>query len=129
MPSIQRNQVSCAVISKNEIFTYTINSLNETNNGTTLSLGKNEVVTLHPALAQMLGFPNNHLTNHRKVAKDRLRIKSSLLPSLGTEPFNLYIYSNIVKDTLVGDTLMPLLRTIPVIDEVVIIYVFDKGQP
>ena len=102
---------------KKEIITYTVNTLNETNDGTTVSLGKDEFVTLHPALARILGFPINHLTNHRKVPKDRLRIKSSLLPSLGTELFNLYIYSNIVKETLVGDTLVPFLRTIPVIGE------------
>ena len=102
---------------KKELVTYTINSLKETNDGTTLYLGKDEFVTLHPTLARMLGFPMDHLTNVGTDAKDRLKIKSSLLPSLGTELFNLYIYSNIVKETLVGDTLVPLLRTIPVMGE------------
>ena len=102
---------------KKELVTYTRNSLQETNDGTTIYLGKDEFVTLHPTLARMLGFPMDHLTNVGKDAKDRLKIKSSLLPSLGTELFNLYIYSNIVKETLVGDTLVPLLRTIPVMGE------------
>lgn len=82
--------------------------------GVAVHLAKKEYIHFRPKLAHMLGLRHSRCANTGEQAPSMKTVKSSFPPSLGTDLYNLYVYSNIVKETLVGDSLVPLLRTVSV---------------
>ena len=99
---------------KKEMLNYENDSSDDLKDGVTVVLAKNEFIEIHSDIAEMFGFTSALFDNRGEAAKQRKKIKSKSQPVLGTDLYNLYVYSNIVKDTLVGDRFVPLLRTISV---------------
>ena len=76
-----------------------------------------EGIEMHPTIAGILGFDENKwFCKYSELSpfEDRTRIKASRPGDIRALSYNMYIYSNIVKDNLVGDRLVPLLRTVNV---------------
>ena len=78
-----------------------------------------ESIKFHPTLANMLGFDKHamkfdiqnsamHSTSKRSATRHIAERVCNIHASL----FNVYIYTNIVEDQIVGNQLVPLLRTI-----------------
>jgi len=78
-----------------------------------------ESIKFHPTVANMLGFDRHVLKfDFRnsvidKAGKVRVtRHAAERDPNIRASLFNVYIYTNIVEDQIVGNQLVPLLRTI-----------------
>ena len=98
-------------------------------------------LTFNPVIAQILGFKNCHYffgmtpddlvvpgdtieyrnpgnkiidfdRNVQLSESDRCIITGALQPEIRACFYNLFVYTNIVRDSYVGDTLTPLLRTV-----------------
>ncbi len=80
-------------------------------------LFEREIIKFNPTLAKMLGFNESILkysTESSEIRNERRRTvwKAERVGDLKASLFNIYIYSNIVRDQIVGNQLVPLLRTI-----------------
>lgn len=102
-------------------------------------------IEFNPVLAQMLGFKNNayewgkeqhhytilgdkieyfdpdgvrvDLSNPANIDKDDICIITASIPAdIKACFYNIFVYSNIIKDTIVGNSLVPLLRTVQLSD-------------
>ena len=83
-----------------------------------LVLFAGESVQIHPLVAQILGFEKHKwryaLHWDMDEVPDRYRYKASFLGDIRALMYNMYIYSNLVRESLVGDSYVPLLRTVSV---------------
>ena len=77
-----------------------------------LHVAWHEKVALHPTLAAILGYTGNSFTN-LNADKRYVDHQSRYLMDAKASFYNLYIYSDLVAETLVGDTYVPLLQTVP----------------
>ena len=77
---------------------------------------KGERVTIHPSLAGLLGFERNNFTANISESSEREIVEyyGPHLMDVRSAMYNIYIYSDLVSDTLVGDKYVPLLQTVPV---------------
>jgi hypothetical protein len=92
-----------------------------------ITLNNRQGVTLHPNLAAMLGFQNYEWIQgskeptyneiRRRKENDVETIISKRKGDIRAAMYNIFVYSNIVQETLVGDTYVPLLRTVPLDDQ------------
>lgn len=83
-----------------------------------------ETLRLHPILGSLLGFNVNkweypedtpvEASENTEHLADRIRYKAHFHGDIKALLYNLYLYTNIVKENLVGDRYVPLLRTINV---------------
>jgi len=78
-----------------------------------------ETIKFHSTLANMLGFDKNAMkfdiqnsAMHITINRRGTRHIAERVPSIHASLFNVYIYTNIVEDQIVGNQLVPLLRTI-----------------
>lgn len=113
-------------------FNYDIQS-----NAVSIDMYNGEHIKLSRGLAAMLGFhnrdldyedlgvsavtvsnPENPYANPDDAPPIVARYRSAdSIVDLSLRTHNLFIYTNIVKETLVGNTYMPLLRTVPTLDK------------
>ena len=77
-----------------------------------LQVARYEKVALHPTLAAILGYTDNSFTN-LNADKRYVDYQSTYLMDTKASFYNLYIYSDLVAETLVGNTYVPLLQTVP----------------
>lgn len=68
-----------------------------------------EKITFHETLATMLGFEQNALPN---PSEGRLLFRAERAADIHASMHNIYVYTNIVTETLVGNAYSPLLRII-----------------
>ena len=85
--------------------------IRQANNYVKLVLHPRERVVLHEDLAAMLGFENRDMGNYDYDDRSMVH-KAKYMPDIHAVLHNLYVYSNIVKHTLVGNEYFPLLRII-----------------
>lgn len=83
-----------------------------TTNLVQLSLGNWEQLSLHPSLAAMLGFELHFFHNRFLQDNKRTVYFGVQLPNVRIGFNHIYIYTNIVTHTLVGDTYSPILRVV-----------------
>lgn len=79
-----------------------------------LVLFAGESLKIHPLVAQILGFEKNSWSYPHFGVPDRFRFKASFLGDIRALMYNMYIYSNLARKSLVGDSYVPLLRTVSV---------------
>lgn len=70
-----------------------------------------EYIRFHGTLATMLGFEESLVTNNKLTKK---MFKAGMISDIHTSMHNIFVYTNIVRETLVGDGYYPLLRILPV---------------
>lgn len=70
--------------------------------------GQTHEITLSPHLAAVLGFPDDHVT----FARERDLTAGMADPYAGYK--YICVYSEIVEDSYVGDTLAPVLCIVPI---------------
>jgi hypothetical protein len=97
-----------------------------------LALADSQSITLHPQLSAILGFKTNHWVQGEhplllpppkgwstsSEVENLDIIKASYKGDIRVNMYNMFVYSNIVKETLVGDSFVPLLRTVPLDNEI-----------
>jgi hypothetical protein len=88
-------------------------SFNERNRKMAISLDPCEKVILHEKFAKALGFIR-FSTFDNTVGLVKLKVIAEHAVDLSLSVHNIFVYSNIVKDTLVGDTYTNLLRIVSV---------------
>ncbi len=71
-----------------------------------LNVPSGEVVALHSSVSKMLGFESTYFPSSEYNAHSRGDMGISMLD-------NIYLYTDIIKTRIVGDTYAPLLRTMP----------------
>ena len=80
-----------------------------------------EVVRLPTKLASVLGFHKNYLGTRfltiPKPSTSLWREDAESCVDLSINTHNLFIYTNIIKETLVGNQYVPLLRTVPTLEK------------
>ena len=75
----------------------------------TIFIQAGQKLVLHPLLARMLGFVENEFEAFDK--SNAITSRSIVSPTSGFE--YILVYTDIVKDSVVGTTEAPLLRTVP----------------
>lgn len=89
-----------------------------------ITLREGEKINFSPALRTLLGFNEKQVVSYtdgeftnpdeenpnRKIYK----VSAPNRPDFQESKYNLFVYCNLVQNTIVGDTEVPLLRTIPV---------------
>ena len=78
-----------------------------------VQMGKHEKITLHPTLAGILGFERTDFAYHQSE-QDINYFFSDHVIDLRASFYNMYVYSDLVAETLVGNTYVPLLQTVPI---------------
>ena len=82
-----------------------------------LACKRDEKITIHPTLAGLMGFDRRTFVGPSKDASREFEEYYSVYP---WEPrstmYNIYVYSDLVSETIVGDRYVPLLQTLPVRD-------------
>ena len=76
-----------------------------------ISLGPEEFINFHPDMAALLGFTEHEFANHGLFEK--MLIKAKYVADIHATMHNIYVYTNIVKETLVGNNYYNLLRIVP----------------
>jgi hypothetical protein len=74
-----------------------------------ITLFKNERILMSNRLKKILGFKNKHYYNHPTFNKEYIKIFSE---KIIRDDYLIYIFSDIIKDTLIGNTFKPILRLI-----------------
>jgi hypothetical protein len=89
---------------------------NKSNNRLKLTLYKGEGIKFHTHMADILGFNKNvYDHSHDELPnKTRRRIMSARASAINTTIFSLFVYTNIIKNILVGGIFTPLLRNVKV---------------
>lgn len=83
-----------------------------TTNMIQLTLGKMEQLSLHPSLANMLGFDFSFFHNNFLEKETPMIYIGGHPPNVHLGFHHIYIYTNIVSPTLVGDTYVSILRIV-----------------
>ena len=88
-------------------------------NSCRFTLAPHESVTFHPTLSGILGFNDSVFLGvvHPRTEGDELsdsQYFSDHLMDTRSSFYNMYVYSDLVSETLVGDTYVPLLQTVPI---------------
>lgn len=78
-----------------------------------LSLYGQEKVKMDMGLARILGFKDNSYKNVHKDMKRHRQIVADYPPNLNANLNVIYIYTNLIQTSLVGNSYVPLLRTVP----------------
>ena len=77
-----------------------------------------ERIQLHPTMSGILGFEETTFKSFfapTEQEPEPHRIYSAKYPADTNASFySIYVYSNIIEDTLVGNTYVPLLQTVPI---------------
>ena len=77
-----------------------------------------EQISFHPTLAGILGFDKTTFAYNEEEEEENERgsiVYNSVFKSdVRSSMFHMYIYSDIVSNTVVGDTYVPLLQTLPI---------------
>ena len=94
------------------------------NKQVSVNLKTGESIYFNPALRTLLGFNQKHeiryddgeVTNPNEddITKQVYKVLANNRPDFHESKYNLFVYCNLVTNTVVGDTEVPLLRTIPV---------------
>ena len=89
-----------------------------------VTLREGEKITFSPSLRTLLGFNekqvisfmDGELTNQNEDDPNKriFKVPAPNKPDFQESKYNLFVYCNLVTNTIVGDTEVPLLRTIPV---------------
>lgn len=84
-----------------------------------IDLTEGDAIILTKFLADILGFDKQkYFFAHGKPTKhkerDFFRIFADRSPDLRIANYNMFVYSNLVTETLVGDSMLPILRSVPV---------------
>lgn len=79
-----------------------------------LVLQKNQAIFMNKMTKTVLGFENNLYQHDIKKGKKPQSFRAEKKIDLLTPTSNMFIYCNLVQESLVGDVLVPLLRTIPI---------------
>jgi hypothetical protein len=83
-----------------------------------IELGENEGVSMSDELAKLLGFSktkyNNITINTDNTTYQNKKIISPNISSTNEREHLIYIYTNIIKNTLLGDQFAPILKVISV---------------
>ena len=87
-----------------------------------IKMGRNEAITLHPTLAGILGFNEIEFTSHHPdIGGNSTRHSdhiatyfSDYIIDLRASFYNMYVYSDLVSESVVGNTYVPLLQTVPI---------------
>lgn len=79
-----------------------------------ITLNKGESITIHQDLSQMLGFVRKVFRRRKDSEDDVLLIASGKSVDLNASLHQIYIYSDIINETLVGNKFVPLLRIVNV---------------
>ena len=74
-----------------------------------------EQITLHPTLAGILGFDKTTFAYNEEESTLGSVVYNGVFKSdVRSSLFHMYIYSDLVSTTVVGDTYVPLLQTLPI---------------
>ncbi len=93
-----------------------------------LSVAKGESVLFKNRISSMLGFSQNFFDNIN--GEENKRFTSNRVIDMQAGMYNAFIYSDIVKDTLVGNQYIPLLRSVPIhVKEYGDIHHFEFSHP
>lgn len=84
-----------------------------------IDLTEGDAIILTKFLADILGFDKQkHFFAQGKPTKHKekafFRIFADRSPDLHIANYNMFIYSNLVTETLVGDSMLPILRSVPI---------------
>lgn len=78
-----------------------------------LQVARHEKIGLHPTLAAILGYTDNSF-NNLLGDKRYINYTSRYLMDTKASFYNLFVYTDLVSETLVGDAYVPLLQTVPI---------------
>ena len=84
--------------------------VNPANNQVKIILQEGENIAFHKTMAALLGFPDDIFFSN--AWSPRKVIKAPMNADVHASMHNIFIYTNIVKETLVGNGYYPLLRII-----------------
>jgi hypothetical protein len=92
-----------------------------------------EMMKLHPTLAQLLGFDDDNWVNptsidswgnppdneppqpeNSRAEEPRMRYKATRQGNMNSLYYNMFVYSSVCSNSIVGNSYLPLLRTINV---------------
>ena len=82
-----------------------------------IQLALGEMIMLDNYLADLIGFSRTKMVfSYGKLESDSqlYTIEAENKPDISIAMYNMYVYCDIVDNTQVGDTLVPLLRTVPI---------------
>lgn len=84
-----------------------------------IDLNIGDAIHMEAFLSSLLGFEKQKyfFSNGQRIShKNKIfyRIIAEKSPDVRISMYNLFIYCNLVKETLVGDVMVPILRTVPV---------------
>lgn len=84
-------------------------SVNKANKRIKIRLHTGEAIEFHPIMAKLLGFNDTFYIN---IEGETRHIIAPNIANIHASMQNIYVYSNVVKETLVGNGYYPLLRII-----------------
>ena len=106
-PGVYSNVHQLAKALKSEMEEINVELDEKTGLFTVLLHGDVKSAWLSPRMAELLGYPSTE--KGYTISKSE---KASLLPQLEGSAHSLYVYSSVVENQLVGDTVAPLLRVV-----------------
>lgn len=97
-----------------DFFNKTMFFINEESNKIEIKIRKGETLILNKKLADLLELPQNVLTGPPLFTpKKHVGYFGKKMIDLNSKYHSIYVYSNIIKNVIVGDSLSPLLRIVP----------------
>ena len=79
-----------------------------------IHVARHEKIGMHPTLSSILGFVENAFSNYDDDDLNFVDYNSRYPMDTKAALYNLYVYTDLISESIVGDSYVPLLQTIPI---------------